>query len=341
MMAVRGGAWVDVNRATGKSGWRPLHHALEGGHTGVVKALLGTHAVDVNLLDRREKETALAVGARRGHVDAVRLLLEHVPRNGLEGVKPNERDRQGRTPLALAAKGGYTDIVRDLAPLVGRGALGEADKRGVTALHLASLWGHTSVVETLVGLNRKLADAADPKGRTSLLLAARRGHVGVVRALVGPRGGGCNVNARLSRGGEMGESALMLAARRGHAGVVAELLRDGALDVNGPKTRRGNTALMLAVLDGHWESVQHLLRDPRTDLSPTNNDGLDAHGLARRRVKQTRGGESAMRVLHAFESKAQAEADAAERQGEERRERARIHSLRRGQVMGQRRHPIV
>jgi len=48
-----------------------------------------------------------------------------------------------------------------------------------------------------------------------------------------------------------------------------------------------------------------------------------------------------MRVLHAFESKAQAEADAAERQGEERRERARIHSLRRGQVMGQRRHPIV
>jgi len=89
MVAVRGGAWVDVNRATGKSGWRPLHHALEGGHTGVVKALLGTHAVDVNLLDRREKETALAVGARRGHVDAVRLLLEHVPRNGLEGVKPN------------------------------------------------------------------------------------------------------------------------------------------------------------------------------------------------------------------------------------------------------------
>jgi len=60
--------------------------------------------VDPNVKDN-EGATPLHNAAWRGHLDVVKLLLEH-------GADPNVKDNAGNTPLHNAARRGRLDVVK-------------------------------------------------------------------------------------------------------------------------------------------------------------------------------------------------------------------------------------
>ena len=131
-------AGADVNSALLPSGATALLLAAANGHVGVVKALLmrpeldleytvangrtALHAAafmnrsevaacllaagaDVNLADRRDRDTALTLAAAGGHAGVVQVLL------AWPGIRPHETNRAGCSALHLAARNGHPDVV--------------------------------------------------------------------------------------------------------------------------------------------------------------------------------------------------------------------------------------
>ena len=77
----------------GKSGYTPIHEAVNKGHSKVVDLLLH-HDGDVNCRANNEL-TLLHLAATNGHADCVRVLLMH-------NADISARDENGRTPIQVA-----------------------------------------------------------------------------------------------------------------------------------------------------------------------------------------------------------------------------------------------
>ena len=122
--------------AGGEVGPMGMKAAVEKGHVDVVEMLLGM-GVGVE----GDGDTLLCVAARGGHVGVVRLLM------GVEGVDVNQAGARGQTPLILASRKGYEDLVRVLVE--GGANVGKATPKGTTPLALARKYGHDGVVEVL------------------------------------------------------------------------------------------------------------------------------------------------------------------------------------------------
>ncbi len=134
-------------------GLTPLGVAILGGHEGVVRMLLATGEVDVNL-GHNDGATPLCVAARKGHEGIVRMLLD------TGKVDVNARTNSGRTPLSFAAGKGHVGVARMLlatgqvdvnAKAAARHVRFKADpdKGTWTPLQFALQRGHTAVAELL------------------------------------------------------------------------------------------------------------------------------------------------------------------------------------------------
>lgn len=86
----------------------PLSWAAQRGHVPVVKLLLETRKVEVNFRDDRTDYTPLMYAAAKGNEELVNTLL------GTDTVISNARNRDGDTPLSLAAANGHLGIVQRL-----------------------------------------------------------------------------------------------------------------------------------------------------------------------------------------------------------------------------------
>ncbi|GAB4820126.1 hypothetical protein N2152v2_007172 [Parachlorella kessleri] len=156
------GAAATVNSAD-EEGWSPLMSAASAGHEDVVKLLLSLGA-DLQMANNQGRTslhyavrgrtclmTGDAAAAGAGRTDAARVLIE-------EGrAKVDVRDKQGATPLLLAAQSGAQSTALYLAS---RGADVEAeDKEGDTPLGAAA--SHGKLREALVAVATGELDISD------------------------------------------------------------------------------------------------------------------------------------------------------------------------------------
>ena len=87
-------------------GWTAFIYACTNGHTDVVKLLLDTSEMNIDLNARsNEGSTAIMLACRHGHKDVVQLLLNH------SDIDLYVKDNSGRTALMIARRWKRKDIV--------------------------------------------------------------------------------------------------------------------------------------------------------------------------------------------------------------------------------------
>lgn len=215
------------------------------------------------LLQYQSADDILLSSSRYGTTAIVEVLLDQ-NRGNIEA-----RDKEGETPLILAARGGHADTVR---LLLDKGATIDArTKHNSTALHMAADGGHENIARLLLEKGA-MVDAKTNYDSTPLLLSANDGHEDVVRLLLDH---GAYVNATDQDGG----TPLHWAAQKGYYSVVRLLLEKGAsIDA---RTKYGSTPLILAAKEGH-ESVVRLLLEKGANVSAKISRGDTAYDLAKK-----------------------------------------------------------
>lgn len=163
--------------ATDWTGMTPLHWAVMGKDTAMVKwlldhgadALLSQHTASPGRRDSVDKDTPLHVAARNGNVDIVELLLSVKPKQAASFSSLSLRDR--------------LQFSHQTTSKVARRSLVLKNENGRTPLHEASLSGHIQVVEILLSqINKEeafLLNWEDKRGYTPLRLAKIGQHVDV------------------------------------------------------------------------------------------------------------------------------------------------------------------
>ena len=241
--------------------------------------------------------TPLIVASRRGHLGAVRALVD--ARADLGATCPGE----GRTPLHLAADGGHEAVC---GVLLAAGADPTAeDAKGMTPCMVAAHRGDAAVLRCLVHHDKRgggveaLFDGRHNFRTAALLLAAADGDAQGVRALLSAGSdsrraasslhaalcGGELASARvlevLAKGADADASALVVdetslhfAARTGSTGVTRALLDATPIDVNAVDAA-GRTPLHVAATHGHAVVVEALIA-AGADASVKEKDGCTA-----------------------------------------------------------------
>nr|WP_246198629.1 ankyrin repeat domain-containing protein [Wolbachia endosymbiont of Ctenocephalides felis wCfeJ] len=246
----------------------PLHVAARYSNKfEIVEFLLDKDANDINDVTN-DCSTPLHAAVQGNKLSIVELLLDR-------GASIRIKDKYNRTPLNLAAKKGYVNIVQviermqlnldeellaaaesgdlnKIKSFITQGAnLDAKDSNGSTPLHYASWNGNLSVVKHLVekGANLKIKNLDN---RTPLYDASLNGHLDIVRYLVEK---GVDVNVA----DEENRTPLHCAVSEGHLGIVKYLINNGA-NFNA-KNSDGKVPLDIAkVSEGRGKSAQRKCR---------------------------------------------------------------------------------
>ncbi len=155
--------------------------------------------------------------AREGTMDSLKKLIEQHPE------KIHEKDKNGMTPLALAAANGKLDVTTLL--LEKKADVHTRSKDGWTPILLAAEGGHSEVIAVLLEHGAEKNDAL-PNGWTSLHLIADNGSSDTLRILIGAK---ANVNAQTGAGSSPeGATPLFFAAKHGYVEIAKMLIEAGA-----------------------------------------------------------------------------------------------------------------
>jgi ankyrin repeat protein len=278
--------WQDLDTQdlehTDEEGKTALHYAAANGHDEVVSFLLFRGAQPSSKND--SDETPLMLAIDKGHVGAVKALLERMDGQGLDDKDENgdtplhravqwrqaklvtlllskgavalSKDAQGRTPLLLAvqlqleARHDMMGIVNQLLECMARKGMEWKDKAGFTVLHWAAKEGSMELVSRLLACGASPL-TKDKDDATPLLLASSSGHMDIAKRLVEHMDG-----RGLEQMDKRGRTALHLAVPACNVEMVSLLLSVGAKAMVSDKRRE--TALMLAISYGHLGIVKLL-----------------------------------------------------------------------------------
>jgi len=184
-----------------EAGDSALHAAAAAGAMDSADFLLD-HGLAVDLRGAAER-TPLMTAVLGGQTAMVRWLLR-------QGADPRAKDKEGFSPLMLAAREGKAGAAAEIAPY----------HRDVLdpALLLAALLGRTEVIDTLTNYGASVY-ARMEDGRTPLMVAAQNGHADAVKLLL-------DIGASRFSTDRDGRNAADLAAAAGHAEIAALITRE-------------------------------------------------------------------------------------------------------------------
>lgn len=231
--------------------WRALQLASERGHMEIVRILV-EHAVDVNAQDENGW-TALHLASKMGYVETARILIEH----SADATAPGW---QKWTALHLASEGGHLELARLLLEH-GTGTTAR-EWHGWTALHVSSVRGHIEVARMLIK-HGACVTAQDRQEWTALHSASEAGREEVACMLLEH---GADVTAQ----NDNRQTALHVALEGGHVEVAHMLVEHGA-DATAPD-RRKRTPLHL-VSTGTCAEFACVLVDYGADVTACDEDG--------------------------------------------------------------------
>ncbi|RYP00788.1 hypothetical protein DL764_006422 [Monosporascus ibericus] len=225
---------IDPDRGV-RLGRTALHMAAWRGHKNIVKLLLKTNMVDLNLRDD--------------------FLLD-------EGADIESNDKIGCSPLSIASRTSHSDTVR---LLLDRGAdIESKDNAGCSPLLIAA-WNNRCDMVRLLLDNGADIESKNMDNCSPLLIALRTGHSDVVRLLL-DRG------ADIESKDKIGCSPLSIAAWNNRCDMVRLLLDYGA-DIES-KDYTGCSPLLIAAKTRHFDILQ-LLVDKGADIESKDNFALN------------------------------------------------------------------
>lgn len=272
---------VDVNEPSCDDGSTAFFAASEGGHADVVLHMLRRHQrrevkLDVNARRSGDGATALFASVWRGHTSvAKRILLA-----GKDDVDVNlSATTACLTPLHVACKEGYVDLVKMLTGVSGCDVDAEEGEHGVTPLWIAASRGSLPMVAALLGRGADVNKARQRcktlskctecglAGSSPLARAVEGGHRDVVKALVDA---GADVHAATSSG----VPVLHVASGEGDVTMVKHLLASEiGVNVNLRREDDGSTALHAASKRGHSTVVVELLKMAGVEVDAVSREG--------------------------------------------------------------------
>lgn len=156
-----------------KIGRTPLYEAIRSKHWDVVRLLLTTKTIDVNI-QAKDGRTALGEASHHGVPEIVRMLLEN-------GAQSNISDNLGYSPLHRAAQSGCAGVVNLLIDL-GKADVNAANQDGWTPLAEASWFGWPEIVKSLLSKGAK-KDMCTSTGDSPQILAGARKHQEILALL--------------------------------------------------------------------------------------------------------------------------------------------------------------
>ena len=231
-----------------------LHDAIKEGNIEKVEQLLAQGFSDEDIRqayinENKDGVTPLHIAAQNGYTSLVKLLLE-------QGAAKDSKDKNGATPLHVAVKYGHTKVIKRLFKY---GAQIEVqNEHGYTPLHIALLNGHTNLVELFLQQDVTL-DKPDKNGNTLLHYAVKQNNNTIVSFLL-------DHGTDLTTQNKYGVTPLHAAAENGHASIVKLLLAHNA-PVN-IKNKNGETPLYCASKCDHEEVVKLLKSKMQSEESP-------------------------------------------------------------------------
>jgi len=274
------------------------------GQIRVVKELLDQPNIDVDYRDPKAgAETALHSACESGHLDIVKLLLDH-------GATIDIRDDEDLTPFHFAAYEKDVDVVKFLEQ---RGSdINAVTRDGLTSLHLAANGSSVRILEHLLlspnnthSLSEKTRD-----GRTALLSAVKAGSAETTRFILDRSDPTDVLEQTLD-----GHTCLHYAARSGKSKMMCLFRKSGISQM--AQTSEGLTALHYAAQGdnaGVFTELFDMIHDT-TPLTPNlfaheaifdtstllqNPKGewtLDGYCGRRRLDTTTRSGKTALQLL--------------------------------------------
>lgn len=254
--------WQEINAPMSTDGSPFLTACVMFDRLDVLEELLKYDGLNVDAKND-VGATASMFAAQTGHLESLKLLLEH-------GADVNCKDSKGVTPLMISAQNNHKEVVKMLIDY-GADVNAKSNKDGLTALVSAAENGCHEIVELLIecgaDVNAKIKDEI-----TALMMAAQNGHKESVKTLINH---GADVNAKNCK--EM--NALMMAAQNGHEETVELLINCGA-DINVKNNMDESTPLMLAIKRGYEKVAEQLLKCENIDVNAKNKNGITALRLA-------------------------------------------------------------
>lgn len=213
-------------------GYTALHIAVIMNNFTIAEYLI-SQGINANIVDVINGRTCLHYSVSKNNLDMVRLLGSHMEDLCI-------KDNRGYSPLQLAVKKSYVNIIKYLMTNVSQ---------------IEDNILHTAVKTNNVGLVYKLLrsdiniNVLDKNGNTPIHLAVKKGNMNIVQALI-------NTDRNLVN--YKSDSPLHLAVRYHHIDIVKYLILI-QYDLNGMNID-GNTPLHIAVINNFYEIAELLIK---------------------------------------------------------------------------------